>query len=270
MIGSLISFGLHWPPELLELISAVNMININIEMVAPECSVKVDFSRKLTFILLSPFILVVMILMNSGVNYLRYQRDLTKYVKDAEATGENPDVAREKFEFAFKIKHEMHPIVQHLIFSATNILMFLFSCTAIMYVRAIISGFACTRNSDGKDYLAAQADIECGIDWNGNYVDPRYEQIRNTAMIGMVVFGFFLGVVVVATLNPRILVHRWGDTVEYVLLKRVSIPALERLLKWYVFTPHSCLRMCIILQHITLLALSTACCHAGCVTLPIS
>ncbi len=39
-------FGFRWPPEVLDLFSAFSIINFNLELLAPECSVNIAFENK--------------------------------------------------------------------------------------------------------------------------------------------------------------------------------------------------------------------------------
>lgn len=158
MCGTLVDFNLQWPPELKALLSDVNFININVELVSPECSVSWDYGKKLTSIMLTPVFFAALVLLNSVIHYAFYLRAERKVV--AKAKGEAADDALAKFRLDFEKKHQMRSAKRHMCFSTINILMFIFQCGAIMFVRAVVGGLVCEDSGNGRTFLKAQADIE--------------------------------------------------------------------------------------------------------------
>jgi len=216
MCGTLVDFNLQWPPELKALLSDVNFININVELVSPECSVSWDYGKKLTSIMLTPVFFAALVLLNSVIHYAFYLRAERKVV--AKAKGEAADDALAKFRLDFEKKHQMRSAKRHMCFSTINILMFIFQCGAIMFVRAVVGGLVCEDSGNGRTFLKAQADIECTMDGD-SYVDARYESIRAHSIIGATAFVWVLGVVVASMLNPRLVIHHALDQINDFLMK---------------------------------------------------
>ena len=50
-------FGFDWPPSVTALFNAFSLINFNFELLAPECSVSLDFETKFYVIQSLPFLL---------------------------------------------------------------------------------------------------------------------------------------------------------------------------------------------------------------------
>ena len=165
-----------------------------------------------------------LVILNAVLHYYIYQWKLKKHVKIATEAGENPIKAQKKYDYDFAIQHDLHTIKEHLLFSSTNISMFIFQAGAIMYIRAGVGGLACIKNQNGKSYLAAQLDIECTEDANGDFVDPRFEVIRAKAILGLTGFVIVLAGVVFAMLNPFEVLHKMCDGLEP-LAQRVPLLA---------------------------------------------
>ena len=54
-------FGFVWPPQVLELLNALTLFNFNFDLLAPECSVSIDFETKWYIIQSLPLTLAVCI-----------------------------------------------------------------------------------------------------------------------------------------------------------------------------------------------------------------
>jgi hypothetical protein len=119
----------------------------------------------------------------------------------------------------------MHDLATHLTFGTVNILMFIFQCGSVMYVRTIIGGIVCELNADGRSYLKAQADVECTMQGD-DYVDARYAEIRGEAITGCVGFTIVLGIVVLSMLNPRMVLHKFVDKTQSVI-RKIQHPKID-------------------------------------------
>lgn len=72
---------MQWPPALKNLLSELNFINLNVELVAPECSVAWDFGKQLSLILISPIVCTALIVVNSLVHFAVHKHARTVYVR---------------------------------------------------------------------------------------------------------------------------------------------------------------------------------------------
>jgi hypothetical protein len=161
-LGLLLDLDIEWPPQLRELLSAFNALNINIELARPECSGKFGAKEKLLFTLTLPFFTLACLGVYALVKYLM-------------GRGVDPEL--------YKRLHGGTLLVVLIgrILTATTAA---FMLGSIFFLRRVLMTWVCTPPEipGGPTYLVVEPDIECSD------TDEQYSALHAWAYLGLVVY----------------------------------------------------------------------------------
>ncbi|KAI9136352.1 hypothetical protein BKA69DRAFT_1104795 [Paraphysoderma sedebokerense] len=147
---------LNWPPELIAIIDYINFLNFNVELISPECLLKMslNFSQKSRIVLALPIILLLLVTFIFAllmfINVFKSPRGSSRtfspsnLLTSAEKYGGNNNGALLRIIKAFNI------------------------ALSVLYVNLAaksLSLFDCTYESDGKAYLDDEVALVCYQEW---------------------------------------------------------------------------------------------------------
>jgi hypothetical protein len=155
-LSLLVKVEIQWPSRLRALMTALSILNFNIELASPECSTKFDANARLNLVLASPFAVMLLVLLYAGTRFFAHKEKIT--------------VA----ELANKVRLLL---IGALILGST------------FFVKGVLGGLDCTLQSDGRYYLDIEAEIECDQD-----KDDRYKPVLIKGVVGLAVWSLTMAV----------------------------------------------------------------------------
>jgi hypothetical protein len=163
VVSMFASFNFAWPVQLRGILNTVSASNLNIQLLAPECSLKFSFTAQWTSVALIPVLVVGSVVAAGGGMILVWKVRCEverRYRKVPRAPLPRPDTAP----------------LEGLAFTA---LYFLY----LQEVKNSITLFDCTTNDLGQRILDAQADVRCSLE------DPVFRTLLPWAVASFVVYG---------------------------------------------------------------------------------
>jgi hypothetical protein len=163
VVSMFASFNFDWPVELRGILNTVSASNLNIQLLAPECSLKFSFVAQWTSVALIPVLVVGSVAIAGSCMTLVWKVRCAldrRFREVPRAPLPHPDLAP----------------LEGLAFTA---LYFLY----LQEVKNSITMFDCTTNDLGQRILDAQADVRCSFE------DPVFRTLLPWAVVSFVVYG---------------------------------------------------------------------------------
>ncbi len=148
-LALLLELDVPWPDQLKELLSTFNILNLNVEVLHPECSRTFDVNDKLNMALLTPVLLTVIVALYACAQLL------------AAKHGDAADHAM------FLAKHYGKGPYQYVGEQLIVIVASLFVFCSIFFLRSVLQVFNCSSPdyaNGGKQFIRIQPDRECDLD----------------------------------------------------------------------------------------------------------
>jgi hypothetical protein len=153
MLSLFSGFRLKWPPIVLDMLSFLSVFAFNIEVLHPECEVRMDFFDKTFFILSLPFLFffffVVIFSVYIVVDKLRFKRAMTKQQLEADS-----------LEFR-DAELRRQTSLRRMFFLCCASLTILLSVLYSTLASRSLSFFDCTMQFDGRYMMDASPTDEC-------------------------------------------------------------------------------------------------------------
>eukprot|EP00003_Mantamonas_plastica_P004646 TRINITY_DN1368_c0_g1_i1.p1 TRINITY_DN1368_c0_g1~~TRINITY_DN1368_c0_g1_i1.p1 ORF type:complete len:1172 (+),score=358.31 TRINITY_DN1368_c0_g1_i1:135-3650(+) len=179
-------FQLRWPPEVLAWFSILTIVNLNIDIAAPECNVDgLTFATKYKIVMLMPFItagvLIVLFLIECLRSYLAKKYGTDFRFKYPEFCAFPPKVAsmdwKERVKkLLHKIRYDLSTIFTEgqeyieIVRSTTNAYLLMMSLLYITMTNKTVEMFSCTQLGN-EVVLNISPDIEC---WTPEHMELVY------------------------------------------------------------------------------------------------
>ena len=163
-LALMLQMELRWPPELRAWMEKLSILNLNLELARPECSISWDAELKLQFILVSPALAMGLILL---------------YIVAKCISSKGKDFSVES-------------VIKMIVTMFVGVVM----VATTFFLKGVLAGFDCTTDfMTGLQFLDAQPDIECSD------ADPRYANIKTLSVYGLAGWGFVMVVICVMFLG---------------------------------------------------------------------
>jgi hypothetical protein len=188
-LGLLLDLNVAWPPDLRRWMSQFNMLNLNLQLIRPECSGVFGVYEKLYITLALPIATAVLLGVYAAVQYCLSTR-----------------MTEEKF----RAKHAGRGIIDHLSRQLLTATVALFIFGSIFFLRNVLVVWDCTlpETVGGPTFVRYEPRIECNTD------NDEYSTLYYMASTGMIVYiGMFGGFAFGLTIK-RDLFEFLGDKFE--------------------------------------------------------
>jgi len=168
-LGLLLDLDVSWPPALRRWMSTFNVLNINLQLAKPECSINFGATEKLYVTLMLPVAVAVLLGVYAVVQYGLSMRMTPRQ---------------------FRAKHSGRDVFGHLwrqLLTAT-VASFIFG--SIFFLRNVLVTWDCTTAADGeRRFLKAEPVIECS-DNDDEYIALYYMSVTGL-LVYLCMFGSF-------------------------------------------------------------------------------
>ncbi|KNC56215.1 uncharacterized protein AMSG_11491, partial [Thecamonas trahens ATCC 50062] len=154
------SFGIPWPKAVVDMFSVVSLVNINVELLSPECSMEVSFYDKWQAMMLLPVVVLIFYLFALGVvlAWVSYRHSEASRAAAAAAASAATDGDDVPSEWSQMNGGEKRRFVCQLFLA--GFLLFL-TLAYIVLVDVTLQFFDCTKQGDGTSSLDADPSLYC-------------------------------------------------------------------------------------------------------------
>lgn len=191
-LGLLLDLDVAWPPSLRKWMSNFNILNINLQLVRPECSGPFGVKQRLEITLALPVGMALLF----GV-YAAVQYGLSKRMTPQQ----------------FRAKHSGRDVIAHLSRQLLTATVATFMLGSIFFLRNVLSIWNCTLPliPGGPEYMRSEPAIECKTDGDENNI---YNYLDNMAWLGLTVYLAMFGAFSFGLIVKRDLFQFLGDKFE--------------------------------------------------------
>jgi len=183
-VALLLDVPLKWPQELIDFIKAISIVNLNLELAKPECSIKLDYLARQRVTLLSPLVFfafsllfALTLLLKVVVQHMCKRGNLT-------------------------LGQKLKARTKQLIAKSTGVLCTAFVVFSIFFLRTMVGGLDCSRDGDSassRRFLDKEPQTACewrqveDCDEKAVVCDPDdleyYGKVRMNSIIGLAMFA---------------------------------------------------------------------------------
>jgi hypothetical protein len=167
----LLDLDVPWPPALRQWLSTLNVFNLNLQMMRPECTMEFGLYASVSFTLLMPLALAFVLAIYIAMQFSLARKDTTAQ---------------------FQRNHEGKSVRRYLAEQGILILASVFVFGSIFFLRTVLQVFNCEiDDATGKQYLRAQPEVECQFEHN----DDKYISMYALGWIGVVMYAIMFALV---------------------------------------------------------------------------
>jgi hypothetical protein len=161
-LALLLKINVAWPPQLRKVLQYFTIINFNLELASPECTIEFDGNTRMNLVLATPVCLLLLI-----CAYVLAKVAGVKCSKEDKMVNWS----------GLKRNIESMVVVMMIVLST-------------FFVKGVLGGIDCTMNEeDGHKYLDIEPEVECDVE-----NDERYRPIRDKAVVGLALWCCFMGI----------------------------------------------------------------------------